>query len=268
MVEVRRRQPAAPRLSSAAQGRTRRVRAASPKHGGSGRAKARQSSRSWLHSRSGSGKPLTWEGEGLPPVAGSDVGRRVRVGRGWVSCATVAVSAGGAVRERRADSAVSGSVRPCVEAVLTWRTGRRPAPQEGGSAAIGVAQMLTQGAIVWRALEVGVESWYGSPDMSMIVKSYRYRLFVRGMRLALLFPVTALLMLLVRLGVAESVLAPLVMLFFVAMVLGIIVGWIGAVLLVRDTSRYAGAARGSVDTRKVGALIRQAARDICNLRRW
>lgn len=34
VVEVRRRQPAAPRLSSAAQERVRRVRAASPKHGG------------------------------------------------------------------------------------------------------------------------------------------------------------------------------------------------------------------------------------------
>ncbi|MFG3714883.1 hypothetical protein [Micromonospora sp. NPDC047730] len=116
--------------------------------------------------------------------------------------------------------------------------------------------------------EAGAESQLDSPDMSMVVESYRYRPFVRGMRLALLFPVTALLMLLVRLGVAERVLVPLVMLLFVAMVLGIMVGWIGAVLLVRDTSRYSGASRGNVDTRKVGALIRQAARDICNLRRW
>ncbi|MEU5725902.1 hypothetical protein ABZ783_29320 [Micromonospora sp. NPDC047738] len=113
-----------------------------------------------------------------------------------------------------------------------------------------------------------MESQLDGPDMSMIVESYRYRLCVRGMRLALLFPVTALLMLLVRLGVAESVLVPLVMLLVVAMALGILVGWIGAVLLLRDTSRYSSAAGGNVDTRKVGALVRQAARDICNLRRW
>ncbi|MEV4546198.1 hypothetical protein [Micromonospora echinaurantiaca] len=94
--------------------------------------------------------------------------------------------------------------------------------------------------------------------MSMIAESYRYRLFVRGMRAVFLFPVTALSMLLARLGVAESVLVPLVLLLFVAMVLGITVGWIGAVLLVRDTSRYSGAARGNPDLRKVGALVRQA----------
>ncbi|MFG1774874.1 hypothetical protein ACGFIG_00375 [Micromonospora sp. NPDC049048] len=104
--------------------------------------------------------------------------------------------------------------------------------------------------------------------MSRIVESYRYRLFVRGMRLGLLFPVTLVLMVLARLGVVPNVLVPLVMLLFFAMVLGIMVGWIGAVLLVRDTSRYSGAARGSVDIRKVGALIRQAVRDIWNLRRW
>ncbi|MEU4475588.1 hypothetical protein [Micromonospora sp. NPDC023888] len=104
--------------------------------------------------------------------------------------------------------------------------------------------------------------------MSGIVESYRYRLFVRGMRLALLFPVTLVLMVFARLGVVPNVLVPIVMLLFVTMVLGIMVGWIGAALLVRQTSRYSGAARGSVDTRKVGALIRQAARDIGNLRRW
>lgn len=113
-----------------------------------------------------------------------------------------------------------------------------------------------------------MESPLDGPGMSRIVESYRYRLYVRGMRLALLFPVTLVLMVLARLGVAPNVLVPLVMMLSVAMALGIMVGWIGEVLLVRDTSRYSGAARGSVDTRKVGALIRQAARDICNLRRW
>lgn len=32
------------------------------------------------------------------------------------------------------------SVRTCVKVRLTWRTGRRPAPQEGGSAADGMAE--------------------------------------------------------------------------------------------------------------------------------
>ena len=58
-------------------------------------------------------------------MASSDPGSRVRAGRGWVNCATVAVSAGGAVRDTRANSACSSSVRMCVKAHLTWRAGRR-----------------------------------------------------------------------------------------------------------------------------------------------
>ncbi|MFG1949765.1 hypothetical protein [Micromonospora sp. NPDC048830] len=107
-----------------------------------------------------------------------------------------------------------------------------------------------------------------SPDMSTIVESYRYRLFVRGMRLALLFPVTLVLMVLARLGVAPNVLVPLVIMLFVAMALGIVTTWIGAVLLIRETSRYSGVTSGRVDVQKSWDLIQRAITDMCNFRRW
>lgn len=113
-----------------------------------------------------------------------------------------------------------------------------------------------------------MESSLDSPNMSTIVQSYRYRLFVRGVRLALLFPVTLVLMLLARLGVAPSVLVPITIMLFVAMVLGVITAWIGALLLVRDTSRYSGATSGRVDIQKSRDLILQAIKDLCNFRRW
>jgi hypothetical protein len=110
-------------------------RAASPKHGGGVRVTACRSSRSRLHSRSGSGQPLTWEGEGWSPVASSDPGSRVRAGRGWVNCATVAVSAGGAVRDTRVDSACPGS-RPNVRQgpldMADRASARSPGGQVGG----------------------------------------------------------------------------------------------------------------------------------------
>ncbi|MFI7522980.1 hypothetical protein [Micromonospora globbae] len=148
------------------------------------------------------------------------------------------------------------------------RVGWRPLPREDRSAAYGMAQMLTSGAIVWRAPGIVMESRMDSPDMSTIVESYRYRLFVRGMRVALLFPVTLVLMVLVRLGVAPTVLVPLVIMLFVAMVLGIITGWIGALLLTRDTSRYSGATSGRVDLQKSWDLIKRAITDTFNFRRW
>ncbi|MCO1595508.1 hypothetical protein M8C17_10050 [Micromonospora sp. RHAY321] len=88
------------------------------------------------------------------------------------------------------------------------------------------------------------------------------------MRLALLFPVTLVLMVLARLGVAPNVLVPIIIMLFVAMALGVITAWIGAVFLMRDTSRYSGATSGRVDIQKSWDLIQQAIRDMCNFRRW
>ncbi|SBT37265.1 hypothetical protein [Micromonospora auratinigra] len=90
----------------------------------------------------------------------------------------------------------------------------------------------------------------------------------RTLCLALLLPVTAVLMVLAGLGVAPKVLVPLVWLFALAMGLGVLTAWAAALLLSRSTSRYSGAARGTLDIRKVRGLIRQVARDVVNVLRW
>lgn len=75
----------------------------------------------------------------------------------------MAVSAGCAVRDTKADPARPGSVRPCVKVRLTWRAGRRPAPHEGGSTADGERRMIAEhrDAIRWRT----------QPDLPMIPSS-------------------------------------------------------------------------------------------------
>ncbi|MBM0231909.1 hypothetical protein JNW91_08595 [Micromonospora sp. STR1_7] len=106
------------------------------------------------------------------------------------------------------------------------------------------------------------------PGFSAIVESYSYRLFVRGMRLALLFPVVAVLVVLAGFGVAPDILEPLTIVLFFVTVLGVLTGWVGAVFLVKDTSRYSGGASGNVDIQKSWNLMQQAIKDICNFRKW
>lgn len=126
-------QPAAPRLSSAAQERACRVRAASPKHGGGGR--GGHAGRPGAGSAAAQGQVNCSPGTGRVAAGGHPPtpGTGARLGQ-LRHCGGVRW---GAVRDTRAHSVRSGSVRPCVKARLTSRTGRRPAPQESGSTADG-----------------------------------------------------------------------------------------------------------------------------------
>ena len=102
-----------------------------------------------------------------------------------------------------------------------------------------------------------------------IRQSGRWRAAVLGLRVGVVsMPILLLLMLLGRFTDAKEVLVPIIFAILSVAIISILAGWAGAVLLIRETSRYAGANTGSVNPSRAWELMQALVSDLCNFRKW
>ncbi|MBB5829065.1 hypothetical protein [Micromonospora carbonacea] len=81
-------------------------------------------------------------------------------------------------------------------------------------------------------------------------------------------PILLVLMLLGRVAGAKELVVPIIFSILPITVISILVGWVSAVLLVRETSRYTGARTGYINPARVWDLLQALISDLCNFRRW
>ncbi|MFF5176652.1 hypothetical protein ACFY2Q_01305 [Micromonospora sp. NPDC000316] len=97
----------------------------------------------------------------------------------------------------------------------------------------------------------------------------RWRAAILGLRTALLgFLLLLTLMLVVRFVGGEEVIVPIIFVVLAVTIGSILTGWLAALLLVRDTSRYTGASSGRVNPARLAELVRAVGSDLTDLRRW
>src|SRR6187200_1543717 len=99
-------------------------------------------------------------------------------------------------------------------------------------------------------------------ELSALRASYRYRVTVGSMRLALLGFCTLLLLIAIGGLTGVGTIRPLLILMFIVTGLSVVVGWIGALTLVPATRRYTRAASGSRNFARQGHLLKALVRDL------
>ncbi|MEW2376931.1 hypothetical protein AB0883_12610 [Micromonospora sp. NPDC047812] len=106
-------------------------------------------------------------------------------------------------------------------------------------------------------------------EIMEIQQSSRWRAATLGLRIGLTsMPIMLVLMLLGRFANAKEIVVPIILTILPVAIVSILVGWVGAVLLIRDTSRYTGAASGYVNPSRAWELMQAAISDVCNFRKW
>ncbi|MFG3700842.1 hypothetical protein ACGF5C_23445 [Micromonospora sp. NPDC047620] len=81
-------------------------------------------------------------------------------------------------------------------------------------------------------------------------------------------PILLVLMLVGRFAGAKEVVVPIIFAVLPLTVISILAGWVGALLLIRETGRYTGATAGYVNPARAWDLMQALVSDLCNFRRW